>query len=323
MSQLPLASFPIASTSDTDEAQSILSRTLMDLRFRKVKDRRRFLLEMSGVHLGRTMIGYNQFSTDTVVDPGEVDGAVAMIVGVGSPLTVQIDDESIVCREKAAVVSPTRRVMLHRPEGGGAFVIRAGADAILQRFRDMTGVNPNGPIIFDRSVDLAGGVGAHARSLLDFVVGEIHRDRQILKNPLLRTGFDEMLLNALLSLPNNHSELLINGRKHVAPSGLVQRAEEFLKAHATEPITISHLVVECRCSERSLFNAFLKHRAYTPMQFLTECRLRSAREALQSASPDDTITSIAYNCGFSHVGRFSTTYRKRFGESPSETMRRG
>lgn len=317
MSQQPLASFPIASTGDTDEAQSILSRELMNLRFRKVKDHRRFRLEMCGVHLGRTMIGYNQFSTDTVVDPGEIEGAVAMIVGTSTPLTVQIDDESIVCREKAAVVAPRRRVVLHRPEGGGAFVIRAGVDAILQRFRDVTGVDPKGSIIFNHSVDLAGGVGAHARSLLDFIVGEIHRDSQILKNPLLRTGFDEMLLNALLSLPNNHSELLINGRIHVAPSGIVRRAEEFLTAHATDPLTVSRLVAECRCSERSLFNAFRKHRGYTPMQFLAECRLRSAHEALQSASPDDTITSIAYTCGFSHLGRFSTAYRKRFGESPS------
>jgi transcriptional regulator GlxA family with amidase domain len=35
-----------------------------------------------------------------------------------------------------------------------------------------------------------------------------------------------------------------------------------------------------------------------------------------------TTTSIAYECGFGHLGNFAQVYRSRFGESPSETLRR-
>jgi transcriptional regulator GlxA family with amidase domain len=34
------------------------------------------------------------------------------------------------------------------------------------------------------------------------------------------------------------------------------------------------------------------------------------------------VMSIAMACGFNHMGRFSTMYRQRFGESPSTTLRR-
>ena len=35
------------------------------------------------------------------------------------------------------------------------------------------------------------------------------------------------------------------------------------------------------------------------------------------------MTQIAMTWGFNHLGRFATDYRDRFGETPSETYRRG
>lgn len=322
MNHHPLASFPIASTSDIDEAQSILSSELLNLRFKKVRDSRSFRLEMNGVHLGKTMLGYNQFDTDTVVDVGQVDSAIVLVIGVGSPTVVHIDREPVVCTEQGAIVSPSRRVINHRPAGSGVFVIRARFHEIEERFREVMDRRPGKPIVFDSRVVLTDGVGGSARRLLNFVVDEIHRDSAVLENPLLRAGFDEMLLNALLGLPNNYSDELMGGRQVPVAPAHVRRAEEFLEAHATEPITISDLVAECNCSRNALFSAFRKFRDYTPNQFLTNSRLRAARASLQSPSPSETITSIAFASGFSHLGRFSEAYRRRFGELPSEAMHR-
>jgi AraC-like DNA-binding protein len=318
----PLASFPIASTRDTDEAQSILSRELTDLRFKRVRNHRSFHLEMNGIHLGRTMIGYNQFSTDTLVDTGEIEGAMVLVIGVGPPTISYIDKERVVCTERGAILSPDRRVIHQRPANGGVFVIRTGFDAIEERFREVMDRRPGKSIVFDRSVDLEKGVGAQTRRLLGSLVDTIQQDSTILENPLLRASFDDMLLNALLALPNNYSDELMGGRRLSVAPRLVRQAEEFLEAHATEPVTISDLVEQCGCSRRAIFTAFNKYRGYTPMQFLADARLKSAREALQSPSPGDTVSSITYACGFSHPGRFSAAYRRRFGESPSETLRK-
>jgi len=34
-----------------------------------------------------------------------------------------------------------------------------------------------------------------------------------------------------------------------------------------------------------------------------------------------TVTATAERWGFGHLGEFSVMYRKRFGESPSQTLR--
>ena len=144
----------------------------------------------------------------------------------------------------------------------------------------------------------------------------------ILNNPLLRVALDDMPLNAILTTPNNYSDVLRGGREKQTAPRLVRRAEQFLEANAAKPIKMSDVVAECGCSRRALFNAFRRHRGYTPLQFLAETRLESARDALMRSSPTDTVASIALTCGFSHLGRFAEAYRKRFGEKPSETMRK-
>lgn len=42
------------------------------------------------------------------------------------------------------------------------------------------------------------------------------------------------------------------------------------------------------------------------------------------AIPGDgvTVTDIAQQWGFSHLGSFATQYRRRFGETPSRTLKR-
>ena len=40
-------------------------------------------------------------------------------------------------------------------------------------------------------------------------------------------------------------------------------------------------------------------------------------------SADTTVKEVATRWGFSHLGRFSRDYQRRFGEAPSETLSRG
>lgn len=318
----PLVAFPVASTGDVDEAESILSRELADLRIKEVRGRNPFHLEMRGVHFGRTMVAYNRFDSDTLIDAGHIEGATLLIMGVGSPAVFTVDGEPIDTTEKGAVLSAGRRVVIHRPAGSGILIMRAEMGAIEGRLREVMGRHPRKLVVFDRSVDLASGVGACARHLMDFLVDDIHRDKVVPESPLLRAGVDDMVLNSLLALPNNYSDELMGGRRISIAPRIVRRAEEFLEANATETVTVSDLIGICNCSRRALFRAFQRSRGYTPMQFLAGARLKVARETLQTPHPDDTVTSIAYACGFSHLGRFSGAYRRRFDETPSETLRR-
>ena len=58
------------------------------------------------------------------------------------------------------------------------------------------------------------------------------------------------------------------------------------------------------------------------MEFLTEQRLQCNREKLLNKHPATSVATIAMECGFNHLGRFSHVNRKRFGERPTETLRK-
>jgi AraC-like DNA-binding protein len=102
----------------------------------------------------------------------------------------------------------------------------------------------------------------------------------------------------------------------------MNRAEEIMREDFQEPLTISTIAQQIGVSARSLQHAFRVHRNAGPLEMLNRIRLENARLRLLNAQPSDTVSSIALDCGFSHLGRFSIVYRESYGETPSETLRR-
>jgi AraC-like DNA-binding protein len=73
---------------------------------------------------------------------------------------------------------------------------------------------------------------------------------------------------------------------------------------------------------RTLIQHFRDFKDTSPMRYLRIARYEKVREALSRAEPEESITEIAARWGFGHLGRFSVEYRRCFGESPSQTLRR-
>ncbi len=102
----------------------------------------------------------------------------------------------------------------------------------------------------------------------------------------------------------------------------VRMAEEFMHARSDEPLSMAEVAHEVGVGLRSLQLAFLEVRAMGPRDVLLRMRLERARERLMVAGSGDTVTSIALDCGFAHLGRFPAAYRMAFGELPTETLAR-
>lgn len=316
-----LAPFPIACTHDTGEAQAILSREMASLRFQSASDSKDFRLTMNGLHLGKTMLGWNRFDTETEIEAGRIEDAVILTISVGPP-TIPIIDNEPVKPQYGAVTSPGRHLRVYRAAGSEILILRASIDGVRRRLHEAIERRPDKPLVFKSSIDLSGGVGGEVWRLLNVTMNQICLDDSLLKYPLLRRSLDDLLLSALLSLPNSYSGMLGDLRKQEFAPRLVRTAEEFMEAQASQPIDLSDVASACSCSRRTLFAAFRRHRDYTPNQFLTRVRLELARELLQSPNSEDTVASIAHDCGFFHAGRFAMVYQERFGESPSQTLRR-
>ena len=95
--------------------------------------------------------------------------------------------------------------------------------------------------------------------------------------------------------------------------------EAWIDAHLGEPITMGTLCRVAGVGARCLQKSFLYRRGISPMRFVAERRLLAAHQWLSDASHAGTVTEAGLHFGFSHLGRFSMSYREVIGESPSQT----
>lgn len=137
---------------------------------------------------------------------------------------------------------------------------------------------------------------------------------------IVRNIEESVLLHLLLEHRHTFSEALRQDKPEVVPRH-VKRAEDYMRANASEVITLETLAQAAGCSIRSLNQGFQQFRDTTPMRFLRQLRLEGAHAELSRESTASGITEIALRWGFGHLGRFSSEYRRHFGELPSATAR--
>ena len=101
----------------------------------------------------------------------------------------------------------------------------------------------------------------------------------------------------------------------------VKRAIDYIEANLAAPVRLSDIVAASDVPGRTLLKHFERFRGVSPMEYLRAARFEAVRQALQDEGTGDTVADVATAWGFSHMGRFATEYRKRFGERPSETRR--
>jgi AraC-like DNA-binding protein len=320
----PLECFSVIATNRAEEAEAAISRSLTDIKIIRVDDRSRFQLQMNAVNIGRTSLVFNRYEVRTEITSGLYDDSVFFLISGRKPTTVDLVNGSVVISpQKAALITPSKNMLIKRSEGSEILVLRTSLPDILHTFEAITARHHRGTLIFDHNVDLTQGPGAMLKRMVKYVVNELDQNDQIMKNPGLLKSYDDMLLTALLSLPHSQREKLYPDHRNPVAPGIVHRAEEYMRAYLNETISIIDLLGICDCSRSALFAAFQNSRGYTPMEFLTEQRLQSARRKLLEPHPEVSISSIALDCGFTHFGHFSQVYRKRFGERPSDTLRKG
>jgi AraC-like DNA-binding protein len=72
---------------------------------------------------------------------------------------------------------------------------------------------------------------------------------------------------------------------------------------------------------RALQLGFRRHFGTSISEMLRDIRLAHLNARLIAASPDDSVTDIAFELGFTHLSRTASAYRAKFGETPSATLR--
>ncbi|MFG3595445.1 helix-turn-helix domain-containing protein [Bradyrhizobium sp. RDI18] len=102
----------------------------------------------------------------------------------------------------------------------------------------------------------------------------------------------------------------------------VRRALDAMRANVGHGWRLTELAAIGGVSGRTLQRQFLSFVGKTPRAALREIGLECARRELLQGTPDIKIMDVALRSGFPHFGRFSIEYRRRYGETPSQTLKR-
>lgn len=167
-----------------------------------------------------------------------------------------------------------------------------------------------------------GSEGSAWIALLEYMVRSIAEAPDRMESDRIGAHVEEAICLSLLRQWAAGAGIdLASGARSAAPH-YVRTAEIFMQEHAQAAPTIGKVAEAAGVSVRALSGAFRRFRNHSPRDFLREQRLRGVRDALLAAGTGETVSSIASRWGYVNFGVFARGYRKRFGELPSETIRR-
>lgn len=323
-----LANSLLFRTSDVEEARDRVSRVFCSHRLRVVGERRQIGAEMYFRQIRGIGVGRIRYGASVAIDPGRLDSFALIQMPISGAEVVEHGGRTINSTlDVASVISPTMPVSMCHGDDTEKLFVKIDRDALERHCRQHLGGDLRQPIEFRPEMSLVAPRSLSWVRLMNWLCGEVGQERNgedtILDSPLFSAQIEQMVIaTLLLSQPHNYSERLEDDGPSVAPH-FVRKAERLIDESAHEPLTIGDLAEHAGVSTRSLFAGFRKYRDTTPMQYLKDVRLNRVREALLRASADaTTVTSIAMSWGFSHLGHFTTDYKRAFGESPSTTLAR-
>lgn len=95
----------------------------------------------------------------------------------------------------------------------------------------------------------------------------------------------------------------------------VQRAVVLIESRMGQNVTPEMAASQVGVSARQFARLFQEHLGMTPKRFIVETRLRYARWLVQNSNL--SMTAIAYQTGFSDCAHFTTSFKAKYGASPT------
>lgn len=307
---------------NADETRAFLAAK--EYRFDPLESRPRELdVHLNGIYLPHMYIGFATYGRAPVTfSPGKSRSDHWIQLPISGTMDAVIGGEEVCSTPACAVaLSPVREDCRFLSVAGNARIQLALSDeALNEHLAALLGQPVREPL--DISPNLgATGFGQRLRRSAMQALAAIDRG-DMGANASSLAIFQEFAMTGLLLFhPHNFSAALSRLSARATPRD-VKRATDYIHDHISEPISLTHILAVSGVPGRTLFQHFRDHKGVSPVQYLRNTRFQKVRDTLTHAEPCESVTTIAMNWGFSHLGRFAIEYRQRFGEKPSDTLRR-
>ncbi|KAA9160730.1 AraC family transcriptional regulator [Amycolatopsis acidicola] len=277
--------------------------------------------ELSAVTGPGFAIGYLRSGLDVRITPRHSHGCYFLNLAPAGAVLSRAGHKALVNSPSLAVVMPPGVPQRLTPSAAGtpSIGIRLDRDLVDAELALLLGTGPDEPLRFGFGLDLTSPAGKGVAGLVRSLLTDADRAGGLFDQPTMRAQYIRTLVQALLvAHEHNYSDSLRRQSAEPRRPRALRLALNYIDEHFAEPLTLADLAGAARCSARTLHDQFQAGTGKSPMAYVQEVRLQTAHRELRDGRP---VSDVAYECGFTHLGRFSASYRRRFGVRPSETAR--
>lgn len=304
---------------DLNETRAMVSRVMKPHHLAVHGTGQRVDARMHHLALGDVSISRLRHGADVDIEPGALDDFFLVMMPLAGRATIDCGGEHLDSwTDVASVLSPHLATRMRWSADCDQLMVRIARPFMERMLAAQLGHALDQPLTF--------ALGLHWREspawqcLLNYLVDCAEQPVSPAEHKLVLAHIEQLVAATLLATqPHNYREAPLARRSAVLPRH-VRRVQDYLQAHAHEPVRAETLASIAGVSLRSLYAGFQDFCGVSPMQYLRDLRLDRARADLLAGG--HTVAGIALRWGFGHLGRFSADYKARFGEHPSETLRR-
>lgn len=322
-----LSNYPLFSSEDVDEAKQKVAEVFCPHTLKLALPRQHVHAQHNMVRLNEMTVNYLTYGAAVDIDPGQLQRFYLVQIPLAGHAEVQCGDQLVHSDSRVAtLLNPDMSTFMRWDQDCEQVLLWIPREAIERRLAMLLGMDSVGSLSFAVSLPQhEGNSSAWCQTVIDLVRNLDRNGNVWLRYPSAVSSMEDFLLrNLLLFQPHNFTEVLEHGFEPARPRHL-QRAIDYIQAHAAEPLTVAEIAQAACVSIRALEEGFKRHLNTTPMIYLRDIRLDLVRKqitALAALGQSASISDIAYQFGFTHLGRFAAYYKQRFGVSPSSTLRR-
>ncbi|MFG1992022.1 AraC family transcriptional regulator [Actinoplanes sp. NPDC048988] len=283
-----------------------------------------FRLELDVARVGALLTGSYSFTMPLTTAVENIGGYQVTLATAGTAGVRHNHDEVGVDRHRAAVIGPGRDVTFRHGADFRPLAVVVDEQALHAELSAMLGRPVTHRLVLPPALDVTHGPAASWCRLVRLFRDESVAKHSLLEYPLIAERLRYALIDGmLLCLPHNFRDDL-DQPPPPAPPRAIRRVTDTVNERPERPFTVAELAAAGHLSVRSLQDGFRRHLGLTPMAYVRQVRLGRAHAILKRAAYGEvTVAAVAHRCGFAHLGRFSSEYRARYGESPSDTLRAG
>lgn len=273
-------------------------------------------MAFGGVSLNRLKYG-----ADVDIEPGRLDDFYLIQMPLAGHAHIASGGQQVESDpDVASVISPTESTVMRWSADCDQLMVRIDRQLVERAVSARTGRGEPEAVRFQLAFPWRDC--APWRCLLFYLNDCANHPFDAVQYRLMVAQIEQLVVSTLVAAqPHNLGDVKPARCTAVLPRH-VRRVQDYLREHASEPINADQLALIAGVSLRSLYAGFHDYCGVSPLQYLRNLRLDGARQSLLN-EPDSHIASVAMRWGFGHLGRFSIEYKQRFGESPSQSVRRG